>query len=193
MVGGRIRSCGCLYKGQRRGVSQPNTYEINGDVVCGTDFKGNHFYFDVNDLEIIRPYTWYLNHDGYVVARIDGQNVTMHRFLLGNEATVIDHDNHHRADNRRANLRRASNSDNGCNRALSYVGKPVIGVYQRKHYGKYEAVITKNGQRHSLGFYDEYDDAGRARLNGEVKFFGDFASQKHLFEKYGIKPEELNA
>ena len=192
LTSGRIRSCGCLYNGQKRGVSSPNTYDINGDVVCGTDFKGNHFYFDVDDFERIKPYTWYQNHDGYVVARIDGKNITMHRFLLGDAATIIDHENHCKADNRRCNLRNASNSENSANRLVSRAGKPVIGVYQRRNYSKYEASVVKDNQRKFLGFYDNYDDAVRARLIGEYKYFGEFAPQKHLFEQYGIIPEELN-
>ena len=38
-----------------------------------------------------------------------------------------------------------------------------------------------------LGHFDNKDDAIRARLNAEVKYFGEFAPQKHLYEQYGIK------
>lgn len=30
------------------------------------------------------------------------------------------------------------------------------------------------------------DDAIKARLNVEVKYFGEFAPQKHLYKQYGI-------
>lgn len=189
---GRIRSCGCMYKGKRRGISGPNTYVFVDEYVIGQDFKGNRFFFDREDYELIAPYNWYLNHDGYVVARIKQKNVTMHRFLLGDECAIVDHGNNDRADNRRRNLRAATNSDNGANRKGPCVDKQVIGVYQRRRYEKFEAAVVKDGVRNFLGFYDEYEDAVRARLKGEAKFFGEFAPQKHLFEQYGIKLEELN-
>lgn len=112
----RIRSCGCLYSGKKRGQSGPNTYMINGDVVCGHDFKRNAFFLSLQDFELVRPYKWYQNHDGYVVARIDDKNVTMHQFLFGQEQTLIDHQNRNKADNRRENIRTATPSENGVNR-----------------------------------------------------------------------------
>lgn len=192
LTAGRIRSCGCLYNGQKRGRSGPNTYVFVDDYVVGTDFKGNRFYFDRGDFDLLSPFVWYCNHDGYVVARINGTNTTMHRFLLGDVSNTIDHENGQKYDNRRLNLRPATCSENVANRKESYTGKQIVGVYKRKRYDKFEAAITKEGVRHSLGFFDDYDDAVKARLVGEVTYFGEFAPQKHLFAKYGIK-EKTNA
>lgn len=188
---GRIRSCGCLYTGQKRGVGGPNTYVFVDDCVIGRDFKGNCFYLDRIDYDLVVPYQWYLNHDGYVVARINKKTVTMHRFLMGDNEDTIDHINAVKHDNRRFNLRGATSSENAANRSGSYVGKPVIGVYKHKNYDKYEALIIKNNERKPLGFYETYEEAVKARLQGEVIYFGEFAPQKHLFEQYEIK-ENLN-
>ena len=38
-----------------------------------------------------------------------------------------------------------------------------------------------------LGEYVDKDDAIKARLLAEVKYFGDFAPQRHLFRQYGIE------
>ena len=38
----------------------------------------------------------------------------------------------------------------------------------------------------NLGYFTNKNDAIKARLNGEVKYFGEFSSQKHLYEQYGI-------
>ena len=38
-----------------------------------------------------------------------------------------------------------------------------------------------------LGEYADKDDAIKARLLAEAKYFGDFAPQHHLFEQYGIE------
>ena len=41
-----------------------------------------------------------------------------------------------------------------------------------------------------LGTYENFDDAVRARLEGEKKYFGEFAPQKHLFAQYGIEEDD---
>ena len=34
--------------------------------------------------------------------------------------------------------------------------------------------------------FDKIEDAIKARLEAEKKYFGEFAPQRHLFEQYGI-------
>ena len=40
-----------------------------------------------------------------------------------------------------------------------------------------------------IGTYDDKGDAIRARLEGEKKYFGEFAPQKHLFKEYGVEED----
>lgn len=52
------------------------------------------------------------------------------------------------------------------------------------------AQIKYNYKRIFLGYYDDIEDAIRARLKAELKYFGkEFAPQRHLFKEYGIKEE----
>ena len=37
-----------------------------------------------------------------------------------------------------------------------------------------------------LGRYSNKEDAIKARLEAEIKYYGEFAPQRHLFEQYGI-------
>jgi len=37
-----------------------------------------------------------------------------------------------------------------------------------------------------IGLFDNKDDAIKARLKAEKKYFGEFAPQRHLFEQYEI-------
>lgn len=57
---------------------------------------------------------------------------------------------------------------------------------------KWTAAVTCDGP-HFLGYYDNKDDAIRARLVGEAKYFGEFAPQMHLCEQYGLNPTLLNS
>lgn len=183
LLGGRVRSCGCLYKGKKRGVSQTPTYVVCGNYVRGVDFKGNSFFCDLDDFDLIRPYNWYLNHDGYVVARIAGKNVTMHTYLLKEQ--YVDHANWQKVDNRRNNLRKASNSENAANMP-PYSGH-IKGVRWMQRNNKYAARISWKKHEIHLGMFRNYEDAVRARLLAEQRYFGEFAPQKALFKQYGIE------
>lgn len=62
----------------------------------------------------------------------------------------------------------------------------VIGVYCEKVSGKWLSKININYKVINLGSYIKKEDAIKARLSGELKYLGEFAPQKHLFEKYGV-------
>lgn len=109
---GSTKSCGCLLgKWERGTVRLPNTYEFVDDYVIGHDPKGKEFYFDRHDYDLVSQYKWTIHQYGYARAKVwnnDGtwQFIYMHRLLMGfPEGMDIDHINHKRHDNRRANLR----------------------------------------------------------------------------------------
>ena len=51
---------------------------------------------------------------------------------------------------------------------------------------KWIADIRIDKKTKHIGVYLNKEDAIRARLNAENKYFGNFAPQRHLFEQYGI-------
>ena len=60
------------------------------------------------------------------------------------------------------------------------------------NHSKWRARIMVRGKEVKLGYFDDFNDAVIARLIGEYKYFGDFAPQKHLWEKYGLTQEIIN-
>jgi hypothetical protein len=62
----------------------------------------------------------------------------------------------------------------------------VTGVGWHKQTLKWRVRIVVNGVELFLGTYVDFEDAVKARLQAEKKYFGDFAPQKHLYEEYGI-------
>ena len=48
------------------------------------------------------------------------------------------------------------------------------------------ARIVLNKKDIYLGRYSNKEDAMKARFEAEIKYFGEFAPQRHLFEQYGI-------
>ena len=69
---------------------------------------------------------------------------------------------------------------------LKEKNRDVIGVTWYKRDKKWESFITYEQKHIFLGRYDNKEDAIRARLLAEIKYFGNFAPQKHLFNKYNI-------
>lgn len=50
------------------------------------------------------------------------------------------------------------------------------GVYYRKDSGKWRASINKNKIKYNLGTYSKLIDAVKARLNGELEYYGEYLS-----------------
>ena len=62
----------------------------------------------------------------------------------------------------------------------------ITGVSWHKQKSKWRARIVVNGIEMLLGMYDKFEDAVKARLKAEQKYFGEFAPQQHLYEQYNI-------
>lgn len=86
------------------GVStNKNKYKIVDDYVIGYTKRGNEFYFDIDDYEIIRQYYWKLDSSKNVICMLDdGSQLSMHKLLMGDGIYV--HKNELNNDNRRSNL-----------------------------------------------------------------------------------------
>lgn len=113
------------------------------------------------------------NGKGYLSGRIFGQICKGHHvaFAYFNgrwPEGQIDHINGDRSDNSRDNLREASNRENSRNRAISSRNTSgVVGVSWSKQRGKWYSYIRADGHLHSLGFYENKNEAVAARKQAE--------------------------
>ena len=97
----------------------------------------------------------------------------------------VDHINNNTLDNRKENLRICTPHQNSMNlKVKSNNTSGIIGVSVCGR--KWRARLMFNRQEIPFGYYEDFDDAVRARLIGEYKYFGEFAPQKHLWGKYGL-------
>jgi len=173
------KSCGCksaeLAKQSRPDI---NTYDLSGEYGVGYDSDGNEFYFDLDDYEIIKNYTWHLRNDGYVGSSYYYRSILMHRLIMGvldEKDAIIDHVHMERKnDNRKSNLRFSTKSQNEMNIPIrSNNTSGVTGVSFAKSNNKWHAYISKDGKRDNLGWFDRFEDAVDAREEAEEKYFGD--------------------
>lgn len=118
--------------------------------------------------------------DGYRYVALNKKRYGEHRVIwawtFGNFPTQVDHINMDRSDNRLCNLRRATNGQNGMNKAKqSNNTSGFKGVTLHKGTGKYHAKICRNGRRQSLGYYQRAEDAAAAYSKAAGELHGEFA------------------
>ena len=195
LAGGHTKSCGCLRKEVTSQLSKSKarkiTYSFYEDYIIGDDGCGHQFMIDNDDFDRIKERHWTYS-EGYwsTYIKIDdkGMRVGMHTFIIQpKDGYVIDHADRNRSNNRKYNLRQATVSQNSMNRTLRKNNSGITGVMLDKRRNKWRASITLNQKFIWLGEYADKDDAIKARLLAEAKYFGDFAPQRHLFEQYEIE------
>jgi hypothetical protein len=115
----------------------------------------------------------------YVYIHLHGHEHSGHRVIwkyMTGEWPVgfVDHINLDGTDNRWANLREATKSQNGANRRIAKHNKiGWKGVRERR--GRYRAEITFQGHTHQLGTFDTTAEAHAAYLSAAKRFHGEFA------------------
>ena len=122
---------------------------------------------------------------GYIILWVDGVRYRAHRiaWTMGTDAELsedleIDHKNGDKRDNRLCNLRPATSSQNIAAQGPRRNNVSGIrGVNFDAQTGKWRARIEVNKRSISLGRYASFEEATRARLDAEVKYYGEFASQ----------------
>lgn len=193
---GFTQSCGCIHKEQlsqrNKEGRKYNIYDLTGEYGIGwTSNTNREFYFDLEDYNLIKDYCW-LEHidtkDGYCSLEttdpISRKTIRMH-YLFG--CKEYDHKDCNPLNNRRNNLRPATKSQNATNRSKqSNNTSGIVGVYWHKRDQTWEAGIGINNKYIHLGCFSNKIDAIKTRLKAEKEYFGEFAPQKRLYEKYGI-------
>lgn len=195
---GDSKSCGCYAKERiseaNSGLQKPNEYYIEEDIVyMKSNNSDNYFYFNKKHLDVVRKYAWHEESVGYVVSMTSGKTVQLHNLLFyGTEnykkRGKVDHADRNNLNNLDENLRQATKSQQQANRGRFINNTSgFTGVYWKKQHNKWQASLTYKGKYMHLGFYDDKDEAVKARLKAEKEHLGEFSPQQHLYEEYGIE------
>lgn len=163
--------------GKRRGPAPKGAVEI----LVG----GYAVLIDEADLELVSGYSWSVHRHprtGKVYARSGsgGSNIMMHRLIAQTpEGLDTDHANNDSLDNRRANLRHATRSQNNANREKhsTHAGKPTSsrykGVTWDREKRRWRAAIRVNGRAKRLGRFVDEIEAARAYDRAALAQWGD--------------------
>ena len=134
---------------------------------------------DIEDVELVSNYKWSTGKGSNLDrawTKKDGKHVFIYNLIMDNDVSSenrVDHINRNPLDNRRSNLRICSALEN--NRNTNQSAKPTVGVSWSEPMGKWRARINLNGKEYRLGYFDNKEDAIKARQEAEKKMFGEYA------------------
>lgn len=115
---------------------------------------------------------------GYATNGSNSNRTFMHHLVIGFKAGfVVDHINHNRLDNRRANLRFVTFSENSHMRLKSRNNRSgYIGVCWDSGNQKWRATIHHNYQPYHLGLFLCKIEAAKAYNKKAIELYGDKAN-----------------
>ena len=150
--------------------------------------QGKYAIVDPEDYERLNKYKWYVSKGGstFYAARClwDPVNkkkhtIKMHREILKPpHPLVVDHINRNGLDNRKANLRPATKSQNTINRpCIKQKGahSKYLGVTWQKSNKKWQAQIRANGKHRVIGYFEDETEAAKAYDRAAKLYHKEFA------------------
>lgn len=185
----QFRRHGKILENHRRSEHIVNDFGEYSEISLSNN-KGDiiaWFKVDNEDLENILQHKWYLASDGYAETK-NKIRIKAHIFIKGErDGFLIDHINRDRLDNRKSNLRYATNSQNGINkRKQNNNTSGVVGVSFDRSRNKWTAYInTELNKTKFLGRFDNFEDAVNCREINELLIYGESSPKyNELKEKY---------
>ena len=151
---------------------------VEGDVAYVPLTQGYAAIIDAGDAEFVGQWNWYAHVKGRIVyaTRRAGQTIYLHRVLAEVENGLeVDHIDGDGLNNRRANLRVATTSQNQFNsRKPSNNKSGFKGVFLDRRTGKWRAAIKKNRVCRELGYFDTPEQAYWAYCEASADLHGEF-------------------
>lgn len=139
--------------------------------------KNLYTLVDADDYARFSTYRWRLNSKGYAIRsfRLEGKEVViaLHRAIMQPPSDlVVDHIDHDKLNNTRANLRLITQQQNLMNRRLFRNNKTGFKgvIYQ---HGKWHTRIEKDGRDIHLGFHDDLKTAALVYDYAAITLYGE--------------------
>ena len=139
------------------------------------------FLVDTEDVETLKRYKWVIFkarntkcdtlYKYYLISSSSKEKFLLHRFLTNApKGSVVNHINGNTFDMRKRNLSVGSYTDNNRNVKKRKLGSDVCGVTFIKNVKKWHAQIGMDGKHINLGYYQNKEDAIKARKKAEQEY-----------------------
>lgn len=141
--------------------------------------KSKGLLHDPEDEDMLLQHFWTVNEfsagDYRAYTTVDTKILYIHRFILFVTETtmMVDHKNGNPLDNRRSNLRIATNQQNCMNQKVRK-GSKYKGV-SKLPSGRYRARVTVDGYHQNIGVFNTPELAALAYNEAAIKQYGQFA------------------
>jgi len=147
--------------------------------------RGKIALVDDDDFEWLNQWKWYAMWNGrhwYAVRgaySVDGKyhTILMHRVITDAQPSQqVDHKDTNSLNNRRANLRLCTQSQNSANaKKRAGCSSQYKGVHWNKQHSKWQVYVKAHGKQIHLGLFDDEVEAGLAYNDAATEHFGEFA------------------
>ena len=171
---------------------QKNKYDLSGEFGIGYTTKGEEFYFDLEDYDIIKDYCWHF-HKSHTKFYIEAKKrdvgstklVKMHRIVMNAQfGEIVDHVFRTRTwDNRKNNLRIVTDRENSFNageRKNNTTGCRGVSYRSDSRKKPWRARIGKDYQEKTIGHFATFEEAVEARKKAEIEMYGEYARKEEL-------------
>ncbi len=163
-----------------RTILTPNEFIIHNDCVeillfdINNNLK-NSTFIDYDDYEKCKEYKWRLNSMGYVVSGAKSE-ILLHRFVMNvDEKQSIDHIDRNKLNNRKSNLRIASQNLNTINKSRqSNNTSGIVGISWNTEKKGWDVQLKKGDFKYNKRF-KEFDNSVKARLVSESIYFKEYS------------------
>lgn len=154
------------------------------ELIFTSKVYGTHkAYLDDVDYHYIKEYNWYLakGHKTFYLRcpkQIKYKKTTLHlhRLILNvKNGEIPDHIDGNGLNNRRSNLRIATNAQNVWNKKINCNNKLGIKGVHLHGCGRYRVCIFKDGKQIQGGYFEDKIEAAKKYNELAIKHFGEFA------------------
>lgn len=183
---GDSKSCGCLNQEKIHESKHKITciYDLTGEYGIGYTSKGDEFWFDKEDYDIIKDYSWFKHHK-YFTASVPMTNkkIFLHRLIMGLADSEYDYKidvdhivTENKFDNRKSNLRIVTKSQNNINKIIQRNNTSgCSGVTYHTRDNVWEVTINIDGKRKYIGRFNNKQDAIDKRKWAEDYYYGEYS------------------
>lgn len=153
---------------------------IEGSIAYVPLTQGYEAVIDADDAIAVGQHNWCAEvrgHTVYAIRSSSSGNIRLHRWMIGAPiGLVADHIDGDGLNNRRANLRVATHSQNLYNqRTNSHNASGLKGAFYRPLEKRWQSHIRVAGKTHYLGFFKTPEAAHQAYCEASARFHGAFS------------------